>query len=310
MVLLNHKALKVPGSMPEMVLEGEAVVGGAVTVVNAIPTGRGAALGIGLRTRARVRLIEGESGVRFLDVGRVGDDRVVRATVEVVLDWAGTRGVGCEVDVISEVPVAVGLKSSSAAASAVAFALFDALGVLPAPEEALRLIAEASLRSGTSVTGAADDAAACFMGGFVVTDNAAKALLRREGVGGDIVAVVSVPKGRRTYTSEFRREILDPFRPAFDAAFDLALRGDLFGAMTVNGLAMSAALGYGAEFLAEAMRRGARSCSISGTGPAMAALVSRSDSDAVSDALSDYGEVMVVGLNNRPASLGSGRSWP
>ncbi|MCX8203451.1 MAG: shikimate kinase, partial [Nitrososphaeria archaeon] len=68
-----------------MSLEGKAVVGGAVTVVNAIPTGKGAALGIGLRTRAKLKLVEGGSGVRFLNADRVGDDRVVRATVEEVL---------------------------------------------------------------------------------------------------------------------------------------------------------------------------------------------------------------------------------
>lgn len=296
--------------MRVMSLEGEAVVGGAVTVVNAIPTGKGAALGIGLRTRAKLKLVEGGSGVRFLNADRVGDDRVVRATVEEVLKWSGTGEYGVEVEVLSEVPVAVGLKSSSAAASAVAFALFDALGLRPSPQEALRLIAEASLRSGTSITGAADDAAACFMGGFVVTDNSAKALLRRVEIGGDLVAVVSVPRGRRTYTFEFKRELLDPFRPALDAAFDLALRGDLFGAMTVNGLAMSTALGYGADVITSAMRRGARSCSISGTGPAIAALVSRIDSGAVSEALSSYGDVMVVELNNEPVTLGSGRRWP
>ncbi|MCS7094878.1 MAG: shikimate kinase [Thaumarchaeota archaeon] len=290
-----------------MELLGEAIVGGAVTVVNAIPIGKGAALGVALRTSSKVRLTEGEGVVRFHGAEEVGDDRVVRATVETVLKWAGVRSLDCEVEVRSEIPVAVGLKSSSSAASAVAFALFDALGREPSPKEALELIVEASLRSGTSITGAADDASACLLGGFVVTDNTARTLLRREELRDDLVAILSVPRGKRTFTRDFKREALTPFREVFETAFELAERGDIFRAMTINGLAQSAALGFGTGLIADALRAGAYSCSISGTGPSIVALASRSDSVRVAEALSSYGELMVIEVNNEPVTYGNKR---
>lgn len=276
-------------------------------MVNAIPTGKGAALGVALRTSSRVQLSKGDGVVKFLSAEEIGDDKVVRATVETVLERAGLRGYDCVVEVRSEIPVAVGLKSSSSAASAVAFALFDALDLDPSAEEALDLIVEASLKSGTSITGAADDASACFMGGFVVTDNTARTLLKREEVTGDLVAIVSIPRGKRVFTGEFRREALTPFRDLFETAFELAVRGDLFRAMTLNGLSMAAALGYGTGLIVEALRKGAYSCTISGTGPAVVALAKKVDFEGVVEVMSTYGDVRVVEVNNEPVRFGGRR---
>ncbi len=282
------------------------MVGGAVTVVSAIPTGKGAAIGISLQLRAAVELTDdGTFSFRCADVEV--DDSVARTAFELVAERYSLKGLGCRIEVESEIPVAVGLKSSSAAASAVTLALLDAIGEVPRYWELLDLVSEISIRSGTSVTGAADDASACMLGGFVVTDNRRRALLMRAEVDEGVKAVIAVPEGKRTYTASFRRESLKPFAGLFEVAFELAIRGDYLKAMTLNGLVHSAALGYGTDVLVGALRKGALACSISGTGPAMAALCKEEDVGSVREVLEAYGRTMVVDVNNAPAMFGGRR---
>ncbi len=287
-------------------MRGSAEVGGAVTVVNAISTGRGAAIGVSLRLRAKAELSE-DGHFSFKCTNREVDDSVARTAFELVANRYGLKGYGCRIEVESEIPVAVGLKSSSAAASAIALALLDAIGEVPRYQELLDLVTEISIRSGTSITGAADDASACMLGGFVVTDNRRNALLMRAEVDGRMRAVIAVPEGRRTYTASFRKEVLTPFRPLVEVAFELAMRGDYLRAMTLNGLVQAAALSYGTEAIVGALRRGALACSISGTGPAIAALCTEESVEPVREELESYGQTMVVDVNNAPARYGGRR---
>ncbi len=287
-------------------MKGSAEVGGAVTVVNAISTGRGAAIGVSMRLKATAELLD-DGSFSFRCAEREVDDAVARTAFELVAERYGLMGRGCRIEVESEIPVAVGLKSSSAAASAVTLALLDAIGEVPRYHELLDLVAEISVRSGTSITGAADDASACMLGGFVVTDNVRRALLMRADVDERIKVVIAVPEGRRTYTASFRREALAPVRALVEVAFELAMRGDYMRAMTLNGLVHAAALSYGTEAIVGALRKGALACSVSGTGPAIAALCADENVDSVKEELEAYGRTMVVGVNNSPARYGGRR---
>jgi shikimate kinase len=287
-------------------MKGSAEVGGAVTVVNAISTGRGAAIGISLRLRATAELLENES-FSFRCSNRDVDDSVARTAFELLAESYGLKGYGCKIEVDSEIPVAVGLKSSSAAASAITLALLDAIGEVPRYQDLLKLVTEVSIRSGTSITGAADDASACMLGGFVVTDNRRSALLMRAEVDEGVRVVIAVPEGRRTYTASFRREALVPFKDLVEVAFEHAMRGDYLRAMTLNGLVHAAALGYGTEAIVGALRKGALACSVSGTGPAIAALCADESVEQVREELEAYGRTTVVKVNNSPARYGGRR---
>ena len=108
-------------------MRGSAEVGGAVTVVNAISTGKGAAIGVSLKLRANAELSE-DGPFSFKCTNREVDDSVARTAFELVAKRYDLKGYGCRIEVESEIPVAVGLKSSSAAASAIALALLDAIG--------------------------------------------------------------------------------------------------------------------------------------------------------------------------------------
>jgi len=232
----------------------------------------------------------------------VGDDSLVREVAATVTAAVDAEGVGFEITTYSDIPIAVGLKSSSSAAVAVGLAVLDALEKQVETHLFLRVIAEASQRSGVSITGAMDDAAACMLGGIVLTDNHGRKLLRNVPVQEDLAAAILVPP-RRTFTRSFRKELLKPIKPLVLEAFRIAERGDYWAAMTLNGLLHAAALNIPTAPIVEALRAGALGAGVSGTGPAIAAVAPRDSIGGVAEALRLYeGEVLVKRIVNSPAT--------
>jgi len=274
-----------------LVRRGEGRAGGAVSIVNAISTGLGSALGVDFETVAVVEEAEGETVLVNRD--QVGDDSLVREVVRVVAERAGFGGVGFRVLTDSDIPVGVGLKSSSSAAVAVGLAVLDALGASMGVEDFLAAVADASQGSGVSVTGAMDDAAACMLGGVVLTDNLGRRILRLDSVEGGLMVAVLVPE-QRIYTRDFRRELLSPVKDLVMEAFRIAERGEYWRAMTLNGIVHAAAVGLSPQPIIDALRAGALGAGISGTGPAVAAVAPPGSVGRVREALMRYGSNVLV----------------
>ncbi|MHC1580038.1 MAG: shikimate kinase [Candidatus Alkanophagales archaeon] len=282
-------------------MRGKARAGAAGTVINAIATFRGSAFGIELWMWAEVELggdFRGVSSEIFVGGEREGGGTLVERCVRLVLEACGERGLGGFVRTESEIPMASGLKSSSAAANAATLATLDALGVrvswdvperVPSPFEgrtpprledeihpldAVRIGVRAALEAGVSITGAFDDACASMLGGFVVTDNRETRLLRR--VERDAEVLVLVPEGR-AFTADADVGRMRLLAPYVDVAFDLALRGEFERAMTLNGFLYCAALRFSPEPMMKALGCGVRGVSLSGTGPSYVAIVPDAD---------------------------------
>ena len=257
-------------------MQGRAVAPGAGTVVNALATGAGSAFALDMEITATVRLDAGAGGV----TGEIGGDPdgdtalIERCVERVVAEHGADEGGSVRTE--SEVPTAAGLKSSSAAANATVLATFDALGLEVADDpdadvtrgEACRIGVEAARDAGVTVTGAFDDAAASMLGGVVVTDNAEDALRARDRFEHD--ALVWTPP-ERAYSADADVERCRRVAPMADLALDLTLDGAYGRAMTVNGLAFSAALGFPTYPAVEAMADAA-GVSLSGTGPSVVAV--------------------------------------
>jgi shikimate kinase len=264
---------------------GEAVALGAGTVLNALATGVGSAFAIDAETTARVEL--DDSGVVEGAIAGApdGDTRLIRRCVERVVDRFG-NGQGGHVRTESDVPMAAGLKSSSAAANATVLATLSALDVSVGDgdaeldrEAACRIGVAAARDAGVTVTGAFDDASASMLGGVTVTDNAADDLLAREAVDWD--ALVWTPPAR-AFSADADVARCERVAPMADLVADLALDGRYGEAMTVNGLAFSAALGFPTDPAVEAMPH-ADGVSLSGTGPSVVAVGDRDELDRVRD---------------------------
>ena len=268
---------------------GRAVAPGAGTVVNALATGRGSAFALDVETTASVRLTP-DGGVDGEIAGTPdGDTSLIERCVETVVERFGDGHGGC-VRTTSAVPTAAGLKSSSAAANATVLATLAALDVsvgggeehgdVPAVE-ACRLGVDAAREAGVTVTGAFDDASASMLGGVTVTDNERDVLL--DHMGFDREAVVWTPP-ERAYSADTDTAACERVAPMATHAVELALAGSVETAMTVNGLAFSAALDYSTAPAVEAMPH-CGGVSLSGTGPSVVAV--GDDLDRVADAWRD-----------------------
>lgn len=283
-------------------MRARARVHGAISIVNAIPTGRGAAMGIDLWTEAEVSLRK-NSGIRVVIEDEPSEDtRLAEKVVKTVLERAGLRSWGAEVRTRSNIPIGRGLKSSSAASNAVAMAAVKAAGLSLSSEEVVKLAVEASIEAGVSITGAYDDAYTSFFGGVNITDNEARRVLRRMDAPEDVRVLILVPD-EKVYTAGVDVEALKDMASGFETALSHALEGRLWEAMTMNGFLVASALKQDTRPMIQALRAGAEASGVSGTGPAVAAVVKPDHLSGVRSALESFGRVLEAGVNNRGAEV-------
>lgn len=253
----------------------EALTHAAVSVLNAIPTGVGAALGIDLKLRVRIKLVSddfvgGSSRVRGVEEPL--STSVLKAVLSVVREVTGYDG-GFIAEVNSEIPVGVGLKSSSALTNALIKACLSALGTEVNLIELATLGVKASLRAGITITGAYDDSLATLGSGVYVTNNELLKVLKHIPVSNDLVAVILVPKGRRNLISEVSPEVFKPFRKLYELAIKEVLSGEWFLGATLNGLLTANALGTDLSPITKVLGlNDVLATGVTGKGPAIFAL--------------------------------------
>jgi len=273
---------------------------GGVSVLNAIPTGIGGALGVGLRIKARVTLTDNRYVLRGSSVVRGSPEplstNVLEAVLSVVNEVTGYSG-GLVAEVESEIPVAVGLKSSSALVNSLIMACLNALRVEVRSVEWLAALGvKASRRASLTVTGAFDDSLATLGSGVYVTDNHALRVIKHVALAdGGLHAVLLIPPTRNPIQSvnpgRFRE-----LKPYYEVAVKEALKGEWVAAANINGLLTAIATGVNPKLLAWTLSlRGVIAAGVSGKGPALYALTR--DPEAVAEAWIDAGlggEVIVT----------------
>ena len=244
----------------------------AISVVNALPLGIGAAVGIDWPARAIVRVGRASEARDALIVEPRGSRTpLVRLSVRTARAKFGDGGSGrLRLTLRSSIPVARGLKSSSAVSSAVALATARAYCREPTATQVARLAAEVGRAAGVSATGAYDDALAGLVSGGVVTDNRHDAELRRFDVGEELGVALWVPAARHPPSLRLRAR-LRRYPALAQRAVDAVLDGDWVEAMAANTSLVERAMGYRYDRLHESMRRaGAAASGTSGNGPAFA----------------------------------------
>jgi len=276
--------------------KARAIVHGAVSIVNAIATGMGSALGISLKVTAEAQIQTGH-GIKFT-AGRNGD-RLIKNIIQKTIPKEIIDGNMISITVDSQIPLGYGLKSSSAVSNAVALACsrmakeaeIDDYGILD-------VSTRSSLEAKVSMTGAYDDATACYFGGFTVTDNYSRRLIRKEKAPENLYAIIMLP------TDSSRGDIhkLRNFSDLFIDAFELAESGQYWKAMKLNGVLASAALSSSYAPVLDAIEHGALSASISGNGPSIAAVGYEDTVEQIVEALSEFdGRIIVSRVNNEKA---------
>ncbi len=268
---------------------GQALSHGAISILNAFPTGKGGALGVDLWTRAKVSLREGPGQISgFISSDPQESKNLMVAVVKKTLKHYGyDRKLQGEVVTTSNIPTAVGLKSSSAAANAVALATISALGEEQDDDRLVAIGVEASVESKVSLTGAYDDSFASYHGGAVLTDNDRRKAEKILKVPRDIRILILVPP-RKTRTGQLDRTRFAPIKRISELAYSEASNGHLWDAITLNGLAVASILGENPRPALSAIEAGALGAGLSGKGPAVAAIVDKNSLKPVRQVLEKF----------------------
>jgi len=272
---------------------------GAVSIVNAIATGRGATLGISLNVEANIEATPG-IGIFFESEESSLSSRLIRAVIEKAVPKSDLERNKITVLVKSEVPSGYGLKSSSAISSVVSLACAKIFKPKITDLEILRYGVEASIQTKVSITGAFDDACACYFGGFVVTDNTNLKIVKSEKAPEDLVAIIFIPRSRRRGNVR-KLKILDG---VFLQAWALASNSDYWNAMMLNGLATSTILNSDPRVLTDLVENGALAASVSGNGPSIAAIAKKENVSNVKKVFASMeGTTLISDINNKKAEV-------
>jgi shikimate kinase len=269
---------------------------GAVSIVNAIASGKGSALGISLKVNVDLSLSSGR-GI-YLDSKQ--GEKLIRILITRTLPKNILSENAIRIKISSEIPVGFGLKSSSAISNAVALACQKLLDDGIDDIKILNQAADSSIEAGVSLTGAFDDSAACYFGGFVVTDNLSRKLISREPAPEDLFAAILLPA--RVIRGNLFNLYLTP--EIFNLAFKMASDQDYWRAMKLNGITVAALLGNDYTPVISALKEHALSAGISGNGPSVVAVTNSKHLKALESTLSSYeGQVLISKINNQKASV-------
>ena len=285
--------------------QAEAISYGAATIVNAIATGKGAAFGVDLWTKAEAQLTSNPGVIE----GEIASDPtekpvLIEKTVKRVLKHFGVEEkFGAKVKTWSNIPIARGLKSSSAAANAITLAVVAALNKELDDLAIINLGVDGALDARVTITGAFDDACASYFGGIVITDNVKRRIVKRFEISEDLTVLFYIPE-KKAYTINSNVARMKLVAPLVKIAYREALKRNFWSALTLNGLIYSSALGYNPSIALDALMAGALAAGLCGKGPAITVVVSNEKVDSVKDALEAYeGKILQAKLNHEKAKV-------
>ena len=276
-----------------------ATIHGAISIVNAIATGKGAALGISKKINVEMETSHG-NGIVIEVENKSMSSRLINKVIEKIVSKNELAKTKLKISLDTEIPTGYGLKSSSAISTAVAMVCAKLFKPRMSDFEILNAGVKASIETKVSLTGAYDDACACYYGGFVVTDNRNKKIVHSEKCLNRVSAVIFIPKSRKR--GNIRK--LKASSDVFDKAWNLAKKSDYWNAMILNGLTTSTILSSEPKIIPKLLENGALGASVSGNGPSIAAIVKNNAVSKIKNVFSSLdGKITVAEINNKKAEV-------
>ena len=277
----------------------KSVVHGAVSLVNAIATGSGAAVGIDTFVKTTLEVKEG-TGIYITSDNKTISSRLINKVIQNSVPKKQLEKTRLELDFQSNIPTGYGLKSSSAISTAASMACSKAFQRKFTDKKILKIGVESSIQTKVSLTGAYDDACACYYGGFNVTNNYKKNLVLRRPAPNNLQAIIFLPKSRK----RGNLKKLKNFKPAFEKAWELAKNGDYWNASILNGIATSSILNSNPELIFKLIEKGAIGATISGNGPSIMAITKKGHNSNIKKEFSSLeGNIIISNINNKKAEV-------
>ncbi len=272
-------------------LTSTSTVFGAISIINAIATGKGSTLGISLKVKAKITLEPGYTGISK----NFANDRLVNKIVKTIIPSRILNSHFVSINLTSDIPAGWGLKSSSAVSNAISLACYKLINDEIYDKAVLNTAVNSSLWAKVSITGAFDDACACYYGGIILSDNYYKKLIKREPINTDLMVIIFLPSGIS------RGDImkLKLHKELFNHAFKLAIKGDYWKAMNLNGILINSILYNNYTPLLHAIENNCLAVSYSGNGPGIAAVVHKDNIDNLKNSMQNFnGNLIVSQVNN------------
>ena len=277
----------------------EAIVHGAVSMVNAIATGKGATIGIDTYVKTRLDTSNG-NGVHISSDNNTISSRLINKVIEKIVSKKYLQNTKLEIDFKSNIPTGYGLKSSSAVSTAVALLCSKIFKPKMSDFQILKVGVDASIETKISITGAYDDACGCYFGGYNVTDNLKRKIILQHHAPRDLQVTIFIPKSRK----RGNLKKLKLFKPAFEKAWTLASNSDYWNATILNGIATSTILNSNPTIITDLVDSGALCATISGNGPSIMAISKKQNGSSIRRQFSKLdGKIITANINNKKAEV-------
>ncbi|HEX4920171.1 MAG TPA: shikimate kinase, partial [Candidatus Bathyarchaeia archaeon] len=138
-----------------------------------------------------------------------------------------------------------------------------------------------------------------------ITDNELRKVQKVIKLPRNVEILILVPD-RKRFTGSLDRSRFSPIRSISEIAYEQALQGKIWDALTLNGLAVSAVLGEDPSPALSAIQSGALGSGLTGKGPALAAAVEDGMSGKVRQSLSKFdGQILETKPNFSKAVIES-----
>ncbi len=169
------------------------------------------------------------------------------------------------INIHSQIPMGMGLKSSSAMTLSVIYGILKMNYIDMPPQDLLKLASEASIHNKTSITGAIDDLSMAYYGGFCFTNNSTNRVISKQQIENKYILLQLDDK--RAWTYEMRNFDFSGYKNYYKKLIILLENGNIFESMMLNGYIFSD--GSETPVVKKMLGTGAVYAGRSGKGPAI-----------------------------------------
>ncbi|MGC8581100.1 MAG: shikimate kinase [Thermoplasmata archaeon] len=260
----------------------------AISIVNGISTRKGAAIAISLYAKVYTEYNVSDYTIINFRTNQQANTLLIQKVVEKIVKINNWKGIHTNIFVDSQIPVSVGLKSSSA----VAIALFRSFSYTK--DDMLELVSMSNIEAGISITGAYDDAASCYYNGITVSDNENNVVI--ENIPCETWYVLICIPEYTIQKSNIDRNQYALHKEEFEEALSYLMSGEMIKAIEKNGIVMSKICNIDLSRIKKELEgTNALVVSISGTGPAVFILYKEStDMYRILLKMSKFYEKMII----------------
>ena len=257
------------------------ICNGGISALSAFANGKGAAVALDLPMEVMMEKEEKK---------RVRNLKTIALTFS-YLNSIFKCGTDYRVRIRSKIPASNGLKSSSALTLSLVEGYLRINQIELDPETVIAHAARASIKNGTSVTGAYDDLSASFYGGMCIADNRNRKILERRTV--SPVPVVVVADRNRRRSGDINLLDFKKLSRVSDSILRMLLQGFLYESMILNGYACGSITGLSQNLISEMYSMGASFSGQSGKGPAVFGVFGRmEDARAAAEKMESLGKTV------------------